>query len=56
MPLPKRSLEEKFSSYARALSKGAVKKRRQLRALRVSAGGTSSSFSSSSSTFSSSTA
>ncbi|CAL1149654.1 unnamed protein product, partial [Cladocopium goreaui] len=39
MPLPKRSLEEKLSSYARALSKGAVKKRRQLRALRASAGG-----------------
>ena len=36
--------------------KNFVKKRRQLRALRVSAGGTSSSFSSSSSTFSSSTA
>ena len=56
MPLPKRSLEEKLSSHARALSKGAVKKRRQLRALRGSAGGTSSSSSSSSSTSSSSTA
>ena len=56
MPFPKQSLEEKLSTYARALSKGAVKKRRQLRALRASAGGTSSSSSSSSSTSSSSTA
>jgi hypothetical protein len=38
--------KEKFSSYARGLSKGAVKKSRQLRTLRVSIDGISLSSSS----------
>ena len=53
MPTPKRSLEEKMSAHARALSKASDKKRRQLRALHADSDASVSSSSSTSTSSSS---